>query len=456
MNLYSISWNNLRANRLTAFLNILLIAFGSGVLTLLVLASQQVSDKLENNSKGIDLVVGAKGSPLQLILSSIFFIDFPTGNIPLAEAEELSANPMVKRAVPLALGDNHAGYRIVGTDTGYIGLYQLKMREGRFWSKDLEVTIGSNVALNQRLKIGDTFHGAHGLGESTEIHKEHAYRVVGILEKKGNVTDNLILTGIASIWEMHDHGDKDHAAAETGHRDGDKVANEHDDHGEHDDHEEHDEEHEDHEEGLATAVDISGEIGEERITSLIPGIPQSSGREITALLIQYRSPMAIVMFPKMVNRSTNMQAASPALETARLFELIGIGVDTLRWFAFLIMGISAVSIFISLYNSLKERKYDLAIMRTLGASKSALSGVVLLEGLFLTIIGAVSGVLLGHIALAVISSFQESSQAKLSGWIFDIRELYIVMLSLIIGLIASSIPAYTAYRSDISKILSRN
>ncbi|RYF22070.1 MAG: FtsX-like permease family protein, partial [Flavobacteriales bacterium] len=342
MSPFKLSWKNIWSKPLNAALNILLIAFGTGILTILLLASTQLEDKLTKNSKDIDLVIGAKGSPLQLILSSIYYIDFPTGNIPMKEAKKLMKNPFVKRAVPLALGDNYNGVRIVGTDSNYISLYGLKTQSGKFWQADLEATIGANVAKEHSLKVGDTFYGGHGLTEMKDEHKDHAYKVVGILAPQQNVTDNLILTAIGSVWKMH--GDE-----------GEDV--------------EHDHNHE----GEAEHA-------------------HDEDREFTSLLIQYRSPMAVAMFPQMVNQTTNMQAASPAQESTRLFSLIGVGVDTLQWFALLIMFIAAISVFVNLYNSLKERSYDLAIMRTLGASKGKLFFIIILEGLILTLIGTIIGV----------------------------------------------------------------
>ncbi|WP_199119514.1 FtsX-like permease family protein [Pedobacter sp. ASV28] len=403
MSPFNISWKNLWSKPLNAALNILLIAFGTGILTVLLLASTQIEDKLEKNSKDIDLVVGAKGSPLQLILSSIYYIDFPTGNIPMKEAKALMRNPFVKRAVPLALGDNYNGVRIVGTDSNYISLYGLKIQSGRFWQADLEATIGANVAKAQNLKVGDTFLGGHGLTEMKDEHKEHAYQVVGILTPQHNVTDNLILTNISSVWKMH--GDEG-------------------------------EEHPDQNNNNATDHD--------------------KDREFTSLLIQYRSPMAVAMFPQMVNQTTTMQAASPAQESTRLFSLIGIGVDTLQWFALLIMLIAAVSVFVNLYNSLKERAYDLAIMRTLGASKSKLFFIIILEGLILTLIGTFIGIALGHGILQWIGSYQESSQARINGILFIKEEFYLLAAGLLIGIIAAIIPAVQAYRSNISKILAKN
>lgn len=407
MSPFKISWKSLVAKPLSSALNIMLIAFGTGILTILLLASTQIEEKLNNNSKDIDLVVGAKGSPLQLILSSIYYIDFPTGNIPLKDANELAHNPFVKRATPLALGDNYNGVRIVGTDSNFISLYKLKVQDGKFWKVDLEATIGSTVAKNQNLKVGDTFFGAHGLTNNSDVHKDHAYKVVGILAPQGNVTDNLILTNIASVWKMHEEPE------EAG------------------DHEPHD----------APGPNPTTEI---------------QGQEITSLLIQYRSPMSVVMFPRMVNQATNLQSASPAMESTRLFSLIGVGVDTLQWFAILIMLIAAISVFVNLYNSLKERSYDLAIMRTLGASRTKLFVIVILEGLILTIVGTIIGMGLGHLALQLIAHYQESSQAKLTGWVFIPTEAYLLLAGLAIGIFASIIPALQAYRSNISKILAKN
>ncbi|MBB5634277.1 putative ABC transport system permease protein [Pedobacter cryoconitis] len=419
-----ISWKSLWSKPLSSALNIMLIAFGTGILTILLLASTQIGQKLDNNSKDIDLVVGAKGSPLQLILSSIYYIDFPTGNIPLKAAQELAHSPFVKKAVPLAQGDNYQGIRIVGTDSNFVSIYKLKTSAGKFWSADFEVTIGSIVAANQKLKIGDTFFGAHGLTGSSDIHKTHAYKVVGILTPQGNVTDNLILTNIASVWKMHEDHEKEEAAEH--HQDGKGHQ---------------------HEDGTTHQHDKNQRPDQG---------PQNEEKEITALLIQYRSPMSVVMFPRMVNQSTNLQAASPAMESTRLFSLIGVGVDTLQWFAALIMLIAAISVFVNLYNSLKERNYDLAIMRTLGASRSQLFCIVIFEGILLTLAGTIIGILLGHLVLQLIGNYQESSQARLSGFIFLKDEIYLFAAGLAIGIFAGIIPALQAYRSNISKILSKN
>ncbi len=387
MNAFQISWKNLKSNPLTLALNLLLIAFGTGMLAMLLLGMDQIGGRLRENASGIDLVAGAKGSPLQLILSSVYFIDFPTGNITEADARLLAANPMVKKAVPLALGDNYAGFRIVGTDTGYASLHGLELASGRFWMRDFEIVIGAEVAREENLKTGDRIYGSHGLSSEEDLHADHPYIVTGILKKQKKVADHLVLTSLESIWAMHGAMEK---------------------------------------------------------------------HEITSMLLQYRTRMAMVALPAMINRSTAMQAASPARESARLFALLGVGVETVRWFAVALMLLSGVSVFVSLYNSLRERVYDLAIMRVMGASRGIVLAMILLEGALLTTFGSLAGILLGHGALQCIGYWQGSPQARLDGLAFMPEEGWLLLAGVLIGLVAALLPAVQAYRIDISQTMSKS
>lgn len=418
MNVFKISYKGLKDKKLSSFLSILLVAFGVSIISSLLLLSHQLSKNLEKNAKDIDAVVGAKGSPMQLILSSIYYIDFPTGNIPLKDAEQIARNPLVKMAVPLALGDSFDGNRIVGTDSNFVNLYQLTLDEGKFWKNDFEVNIGSAIASSKKLKIGDQIYGSHGLTTGGDVHEDRPYKIVGIIARQDNVVDNLVLTNISSIWGMHEHHDE----SEDSQSNAPVLAEEEQGHLHHSHH-------------------------EEEITN--------DAREITSLLIQYRSPMSVIMFPKMINESTFMQAASPAMESARLFSLIGAGIETLEWFALLIIIISAISVFVTLYNSLKERRYDLAVMRTLGASKAKLFLIIIIEGVILTIIGCLFGLIAGHVFVELIGKYQEEGQITFNGYVFLQQEIYLLIAGLCIGIIASVIPAIQAYKTDIAKTLSR-
>lgn len=412
MNILFLVWNYLKARPLNTAINIALLSLGIAVITVLLLFNNQLEKKITENSKGIDLVVGAKGSPMQLILCNIFHIDLPTGNIKLREAERISRSRLVKTAIPLALGDSYKSYRIIGTGRSYAELYQAELAAGNWWGRDLEVALGSTVAEATKLTLNDKFSSAHGLTQEGHAHNEHQYVVTGILKRTGTVLDNLILTNIESVWKMH---------------------------------EEHDEEK------PLQSIDSIGDR-----SSLVPTAAQDdSVKEITSLLIKYRSAMGAVQLPRLVNAQSSLQAASPAFETARLFSILGVGVDILMGFAYVLIAISALSIFIALYNSLKERRYDMAIMRSMGGSRAKLFIAMVTEGCVLTLIGSCLGLLMGHGVLIVLATVvEQTGKAGITGTVFYWQEWIILVGSLLLGLLCATIPAIQAYRTDIAKVLS--
>jgi putative ABC transport system permease protein len=177
-------------------------------------------------------------------------------------------------------------------------------------------------------------------------------------------------------------------------------------------------------------------------------------RELTALLVQYASPLATVTMPRYINSQTDLQAAQPALEAAKLFRLIGVGVDVLRGIALIVLLSAALSMFVALYNALEERKTDLAILRTLGAPPIKLLFLLLVEGLLLAIAGALLGWLLGHAAVEVLGRVLSDDQnLTLSGWIVTPDEAWLLAVAAVAGLTAASIPAIRAYYTDIAATL---
>ena len=414
MNLFSLSWSYVKDKPLNTTLNVLLMSLGIAIILVLLLLNTQLEENLGKNKRGVDLVVGAKGSPLQLILANVYHIDFPTGNIKLAEAKALTRNRLIKSAIPLALGDNYRSFRIVGTNHDYIKLYEGEVAEGALWKNNLEVTIGANVASQLDLKVGDEFFGSHGMSDAGMDHDEASYVVAGILASGNSVLDNLIMTNIESVWAVHEHE------------------------------EEHEGEEHEHGPEVGSAFETGFPVGDE-------------DAEITSMLIQFRSPMGAVQLPRMINANTNMQAASPAFETQRLFSLLGIGVNMIRSFAYIIIVIAGLSIFISLYNALKDRKYDLAIMRSLGASRGKLFVHVILEGVLITFLGGLLGFVLGHTLMEILAGYYEKSEAMgISGMVIVNQEWIVLLISLGVGVLSALLPALNAYRTDISQVLAQD
>jgi putative ABC transport system permease protein len=434
------------------------MTFGVGVISLLLLLNNQIEQQLKANLKGIDMVVGAKGSPLQLILSSIYHIDNPTGNISYAEANKLSKNSLVDFTIPLSFGDSYNGFRIVGTTHQYPELYEVSLKEGRMWSKSLEVVLGSTVADVHQLKIGDTFYGTHGLVEGGHVHDDYAYEVVGILKPSYSTIDQLILTNSHSVWKVHNHetidDDHDHANCDHDHED-DHHDHANCDHDHEDDHHDHANCDHDHEHDHHDHANCDHDHGEEVKLSISEDLSIPDDAMITALLVKFKSPVGFIQLPRKVNETTSLQAAVPALEISRLTSLLGFGVKTINGIAYIIIIVSGLSIFISLYNSLKKRRYELALMRVHGASKWQLVKLVLQEGMTLSLLGAIFGVLISRLTLFFMTFLVEQKYA-LSSFQFNLinEELWLFPIALFIGLVASLIPTIQTYNINIPKTLS--
>ncbi len=418
MNVLLLSWKNLINKPLSMLLSIVLFALGVGLISLLLLLNTQLQEKFDKNLADIDLVIGAKGSPLQLILCSMYHIDSPTGNISIKEAKPFlnPKHPLIQKAVPLSLGDSHKGYRIVGTLPSFLELYNAKVGQGVLWEKDFEVTIGAGVADDLNLKIGDKFHSSHGFVlDDNLVHDDGTmFKVVGILSPTGSVADQLILTNTQSIWKTHDHSNP---ADES--------------------HEGHDHEGHDH--------------AEEAPKPLIEEVD----KEITSLLVQFKNRnYQTLNMARSINENTDMQAANPPIEINRLHAMVGVGEDALQFLALIIVFVSGLSIFISLFDSLRDRRYELALMRVMGASRSKLFALIILEGVLLAAIGFLIGIFLSHVGMEVLANFMKSSyRYSFSGMVFLKEEIYLLLGALGIGIVAAIIPAIQASRTDISKTL---
>ena len=416
MNIFKLSIKNIVSKPLNSVLSLALLIFGIGIISLMLQLNSLIKTQMDNNLKGIDMVVGAKGSPLQLILSAVYHIDSPTGNISVEDAKKIKNNRMVGSSIDLLYGDNYKGYRIVGTEQKFLDLYNAKIKEGKKWDEPFEVVVGSKIYSKFNIKIDDELVSSHGLRETGELHTDRLFKVVGLLEPSNSVIDQLIVTSPQSIWDLHDdhdHGSEDHE---------EEHDHEHDEEHDHEHDEEHDHEHDD--------------------------------KEITAMLIKFKSPMNIIQFPRQINEDTNLQAAVPSYEISRLFKLFGFGIETLTYLAYLIIIVSAFSLFINLFNSMRERKYEMALIRTLGSSRRQLSMMIIFESLILTTVGFFIGLLVSRLGVMFVSSLMEESlNYNLKSFGILNEELWLLGLSIFIGLISSIIPALQVYNLNISETL---
>lgn len=421
MRLITISWKNIISKPWAMVLTIALFALGVGLISLLFQLDKQLQDSFEKNLAQVDLVIGAKGSPLQMILSSMYHIDAPTGNITIDEIRPFlnPRHPLIEQSLPLSLGDSYRGYRIVGTNPQILEWYNVSLGRGHIWEKNFEVVAGANVARMLNLSIGDRFKSSHGFMDDDDMEHEDAmdFVVRGILKPSGTVLDQLVLTTPQSFWLVHDH---DAQVVISG--------------------EEHDHDDPDHIHADEKPKPLAEEDGNREITSLLL---RFKGRNFQALNMQ-----------RSINENTDMQAATPAIEINRLFSMMDSGEQALRILAIVIILVSGLSIFISLYSSLRERRYELALMRVMGAGPGKLFQLIIIEGVLLAIMGYAIGMLLSHIGMEIIGQFvKDSYRYNFNGRNLLSNEVWLLLASLAVGFITSLIPAFQASKTDIAETL---
>ena len=457
MSTLKLAWKNLTNKPLTMLLSLVLFALGVGMISLIFLIEKQVQDKFDKNLADISLVIGAKGSPLQTVLCNMYHVDDPTGNITIDNVKGFLSgrNRLIDKAVPLSLGDSYKGFRIVGTTLEYPELYDMKIGSGKLWSRNLEATIGADVARIAELEIGSTFYSTHGfLNDGMNGHDHGQFTVVGIFEKSNSVIDQLILSTTQSIWEVHNHAEEtpqeEHSEEEDNHEHDDHAHDDHEGH-DHSDHEGHDHsDHAGHNHESTPPQDFSNQVllqhPEEEITSLLVKFKESNRKSFQALTML-----------KGINENTEVMASSPAIELNKLYDNMSLGESFLRNLAMIIVFVSGLSIFISLFNSLRDRKYELALMRVMGASPTKLFFLIILEGLLLAIIGYIIGIALSHIGMSIFGGqMQDKYHYSFTASQFLKEEFYLLGGALFIGFLAAVIPAIQAFKTDISQTLTES
>jgi putative ABC transport system permease protein len=402
MNVFSLSWRYLWSRPLATALNLLLLTLGLASMAFVLIAQDQIDHAFERDLAGIDVVVGAKGSPLQLILAGVFHLDVPPGNVPLAEVQALAKHPQVAQVIPLSLGDSVQGFRIVGTTHEYPAHYGATLAQGALWSAPMQAVLGVQVVKATGLQLGQPFTGSHGLGGGGHEHADMPYTVVGVLAPCACVLDRLVLTDTASVWNVH--------------------------------------------EGLAPGEfdSLSAEDREAIRTE----------REVTLALVRYNTPMAAISFPRVVNATTRMQAAAPAMEITRLLSMVGVGTRVLQGVGAVLLLVAALSVFIALWSAVRERRADIAMLRLLGAPPVKVGAMLLCEALWLALLASALGLLAAQGLTALLGGLWMADQGlAIGGWHWPAALAGVPLAALGVALAAAAVPALSAYRVDVTSLL---
>ena len=403
MNFFFMAWQYLKFRWLVSLLTISGISTGVA-LVCAVLALRHESERALSRDAGLyDLVAGGKGSPLQLVLSSVYHLDSPTGNIPYKEYERIRSDPRVEWAAPIGLGDNYLGYRIIGTEKHFFDLPDregnlfFELAEGDVFQDRFDVVLGSQVAQASGLEIGDSFFGTHGLIEvaGAEVHRDFPYRVSGILAPSGTAQDRAIFGTLKSVWEIHETEDLLHSAIQ----------------------------------GSAIMAD-------------------HKTRETTAILVRLETPGLRLWMADEIREGTDGIAAIPINEIMRFQQgILGPVQQILLAIAGVVVAVSCLTVLITLHQAAERRRRDIAILRSLGAYRREVATLVFSEGLLLTGGGILLGLLIGHGGMAIaVDYFREATGLILNPWRIPSDELYALLIMALSGALASTFPAISSYR----------
>lgn len=404
MSLVRMAWRYLWSRPLVTILTLTGISLGVALICGVLTLRRETQRTFQQEAALFDLVVGAKGSPLQLVLSSVYHLDVPTGNIPYALYEKLKARRQVALAIPIGLGDNYQGYRIVGTEPVLWKLTNVgsdkpffTLKDGRYFEKDFEVVLGAQVAENTGLKVGDSFVGTHGLVSmpGSEEHKEFPYHVVGILRPTGTAQDRAIFGTLGSIWRIHDREAQIHE-------------------------------------------EIRGETGEK------PAKP----RETTSVLIRLTSPGLRLFIASDISKNTEGMAAIPIMEILRLYnDVLEPMQRTLLTVAGAVVIVACLTVLTTLYQSAERRRRDVAIIRCLGGRRYEVGLLMLLEATLLVLCGIFAGWLLAHgLLMAGAEIIRQRAGLLIHAWSIDDWELEAFGLVALCGILAGLVPAISCYR----------
>ena len=457
MSLWKIAWRSIQQRALASWLTAISMALGVSLVVTVLVIHQVIEYSFQRSAQGYDLIVGAKGGQLELVLNTVHYIGRPVENIPYTCFKQFLPGgryeTSVEKAIPICMGDNYEGFFVIGTvperftDLKYLDDRSYEFAQGRNFRTEnfYEAVIGAQVANKTGLKPGDELKPTHGTGK--EGHQHRPFKVVGVLAPTGTPVDRAAYVNIEGFYHLEGHarhvksGDADHdehhdaKAADHGeseheHHDAKAAGSDAAKHDAHHDHDEHDE-------------------------HLDPDQPApDSVRRVTAILLCVK-PARLLSLAKLVNEDPLTQSAQPVqVMTDLLRGLIGNVQRLLLILAVLVVVVAGIGILVSIYNSMNDRRREIAIMRALGAQRWIVMVIILLESILLSLGGGAIGVLLGHGLIGALApTILEHTGVAVSPFQFTWLELVLIPGLVALAAAVGYLPAAIAYRTDVAASL---
>ena len=388
----TVVWRYLQGRFVTSVLTVVSVALGVSLVIASVLLTRGIKEGFIAGATDYNLIVGAKGSPTQLVLNVVFRMDAPTPNIPLSAYEDLRADPRVEAAVPVAMGDAYQGFRYVATSAAYFAPFSWRrhvpaLATGRLFRSeaperpDYEAVLGADAARRTGLKPEDRFY------EGEEM-AAYPLRVVGVLRPTGTADDRAIFISLASYWEMNEVSRK------------------------------------------------------------------ARVKPLTAVLVRPKRLSDLTALHRGWNVGPDLQAALPSAILLNIFNLLGLVEDVLAVVLAVVAVVVGLYLFVTMYNATLERRREIATMRALGARRATVLGIVLLESCAIAGLGGLAGILGGHGVAALGASLLAARGGPVTHAL-ALSALQPVTFGAVValGALAGLLPAVLAYRTEVAENL---
>jgi len=447
MNDFTIIRRSLAARKLSTIFTSLSVAVAVALMLVLLMMRDSGRAAFERGSGNMHLLLSADSDPLTAILNSVFLAAPPRRPIEHAKFEQLATRAPWEFFIPTQIGDSYQGLPVFATTGEFFTKFKpdpvepWKLKSGRFFDKDFEVVLGSRAAQETGLKIGDKIALTHGMPKTRaqlreegitgdlpapHVHEEYKFEVVGVLEPTGGAHDRALITGITGAWILHAHDRREKEEHEKDAAEGKKE-------------EEHDHEHE----ALTTEADLID--SDRKITGIYARVTTRPGSDSSAMIP--------VVFAQM-RADPTITVAQPTQEIDKLFRIVGSVDQILIAMAAVVAASSGISILLALYNSMEQRRRQIAVLRVLGASAGRIFRLVLAESVGLGAIGAVFGVVAALIGARIVASEMKARLGLvIEPSIAPLMGVYVVGGAILLAGIAGLLPAIVAYRTSVAKNL---
>lgn len=451
MNLFQIAWKSVSQRKLASLLTALSVSLGVMLMVVVLVISGAVDSAFNQRSVAYDLIVGAKGSSLQLVMSSVYRIQPPIANLPLMYFKQLQDDKRITKAVPLAFGDytkpEHGSFPIVGTTNDYFlndftadQKFEVEDQPGSHQLDGLyDAIVGSQVALRNGWKVGDAFNIVHGGADSEDVHVED-FQIAAVLKQTGTPNDRSVFLTLEALWTLSGH---QKTIDEVEIRLRDFYGND--------------------PQRLSVAQGQLDDLRKKRAKGKEIGDPTmgygldtpDAMKEVTAVFVCMKSAFTAISFSSQLKNGSKAMAVNPIKPIQNLMETVVGGIQkALVVLTGMIIVVSGISIFVSIYNSMSDRKREIGIMRALGARRNSVFSIVLAESGLLCVGGGIFGWLTGHLlAVAFAPEVSARTGLLLNGWVIHPYEYWMFPILLILGALVGFVPAMTAYRTNVADAL---